>query len=713
MAATLLLLATQPGPAGGRATAGLDDGESDGAGARVEPRVYSLSDTIDVEGERLPLDPLRVPMATTRVERRALQATRGVGLDEGLALVPGVLAQSRAGGSDVRIILRGFGARGAGERSNAGTTRGIRVLLDGFPLTEPDGRTSLDLADLGGIHQIDVIRSNASALFGSASGGVINLVSESPFSRPFEEGRLTLGSFGFRRGEGRAGRFAGKARVRLGASRTAYDGWRSHSAGDATSVEASVLVETSPRGSLGLFVRGVRNRFEMPGALTRSELLLDQRQADSNFVRDHNRRDNRIGRIAARWQQGIGNSQHVLAGLYLEPKYLERAERGRYRDFKRVHAGGSLLYSDGFSVGSDVRGRLSCGLDEAFQDGSILFYTLGPNGTRGSELKADTREGINQVGAYAEAALERARISATAGIRYDLVRYIFEDHQDSALDETKTLKRASPRLALSWRHRPGHALYATLSGGIEAPAFNEVDPPPELQAVRGLNPFLEPAYSYTHEIGAKGRTGLGGARSTSGAGPGFQYDLCLYRIEIYNDIIPYDGGSYYFTAGRSRRVGGEIGSSLDTRWGIRLSASAALSRNEYLRYRTILPGQEAENDFGGNDAAGIPPAQIAGRIEHDLPWGLGVEIGARHLSSYYADDANQARVAAFTLLDATARGRLRLGAISADLFVSLRNLTDRRHTASVFINGVNGRYYEPGAERNVLAGFSLGRPVAD
>ena len=45
--------------------------------------------------------------------------------------------------------------------------RGIRVLTDGIPVTEPDGRTSLDLVDLGGTDRIEVVRSNASSLFGA------------------------------------------------------------------------------------------------------------------------------------------------------------------------------------------------------------------------------------------------------------------------------------------------------------------------------------------------------------------------------------------------------------------------------------------------------------------------------------------------------------------------------------------------------------------
>ena len=111
---------------------------------------------------------LEVPLAITVVGQEQLRRTRGYGLDEALSAVPGVLAQSRYGNSDVRIVIRGFGARGAGDRSNAGTSRGIRVLLDGFPETEPDGRTSFDDVDLGIAERVEVVRSNASALWGNA-----------------------------------------------------------------------------------------------------------------------------------------------------------------------------------------------------------------------------------------------------------------------------------------------------------------------------------------------------------------------------------------------------------------------------------------------------------------------------------------------------------------------------------------------------------------
>jgi len=71
------------------------------------------------------------PLAITKVTASNWYGTRALGLEDALQHVPGVLAQNRAGWSDVRLVIRGYGARGAGDRSNAGTSRGVRVLLDG------------------------------------------------------------------------------------------------------------------------------------------------------------------------------------------------------------------------------------------------------------------------------------------------------------------------------------------------------------------------------------------------------------------------------------------------------------------------------------------------------------------------------------------------------------------------------------------------------
>lgn len=141
-------------------------------------RTYRLEEIV-VTAARRGGDLLRVPLAASIVDAKEFASSRRLSLSDALVGVPGVLVQSRAGAQDVRLSIRGFGARGNGDRSNAGTIRGIKVLVDGIPETEPDGRTSLDLVDLGSAGRLEVIRSNVSTLFGNASGGIINVETRS------------------------------------------------------------------------------------------------------------------------------------------------------------------------------------------------------------------------------------------------------------------------------------------------------------------------------------------------------------------------------------------------------------------------------------------------------------------------------------------------------------------------------------------------------
>lgn len=152
---------------------------------------------VTITGTRSEESLLEVPLAVSIIDQHQFSNTRGAGLNEALWSVPGVIAQSRAGGTDIRLTIRGFGARGAGERSNAGTSRGIKVLVNGIPETEPDGRTAFDMIDAHISHRIEVVRSNASALYGNASGGVVNIRTHTQFTQPYAEVGSSFGSFGF------------------------------------------------------------------------------------------------------------------------------------------------------------------------------------------------------------------------------------------------------------------------------------------------------------------------------------------------------------------------------------------------------------------------------------------------------------------------------------------------------------------------------------
>ncbi|MEQ9416593.1 MAG: TonB-dependent receptor, partial [Salinisphaeraceae bacterium] len=160
--------------------------------AKLEP--------ITVDSSRIERDLQDTPAAVGVIdEQDATQGRQGLQLDESLVRVPGVFAQNRYNfAQNLRVSIRGFGAR-----SPFGI-RGIKLLVDGIPETVVDGQSQSDAIDLTTVENIEVIRGPSSALYGNATGGVIDIDTLSPTDYPLREAAAEYGSFGYNRISARA-----------------------------------------------------------------------------------------------------------------------------------------------------------------------------------------------------------------------------------------------------------------------------------------------------------------------------------------------------------------------------------------------------------------------------------------------------------------------------------------------------------------------------
>ena len=660
-----------------------------------------------------------VPLAVTLVGGEQLRARRGVGLDEALTLVPGVLAQSRTGGGDVRISIRGFGSRGAGDRSNAGTSRGVRILIDGIPETEPDGRTSLDLVDLALVERVEIVRSNASSLYGNAAGGVLDLRTVPTSATRAGTLQAQGGSFGLRRLIGRFSAPVGGGAAYAGVAATHLDGWRERSQSDRVTALGGVARPIGERTTVALLAAAGHHRFRIPGPLTRAEAEADPRRANATYAARDERRFNRIARVGVTLEHRLDSARAISGMLFVAPKLLQRSERGTYRDFTRYHLGGNLLLRDAHPIGEHVRGRLNAGIDEAFQDGAVLFHDLTTTGTRGETLRTNMREGANNLGAFLEEQLAFGeRLLLTIGARHDAIGYFNRDLITPRLDASRTFSRTTPKLGVTWKVTSTHSLYVNVGGGLEVPAGNETDPAGTFgqDTVTSLNPLLEPIRSTTYELGTKRILVFengGFLRSAS-------YDAALYDTEVRNEIVPYRGGRFYFTAGRVRRQGAELGLALSGAGGLGARGALTVNRHRYTDYRVDsmhygVPGRFAS--YAGNHVVGVPGVHYGGALSYaPSTWpGLRLEVGITGVGAFFADDANLVAVPGHVLVNAVLAfdAPTHFGAgRGARGFVSATNLSGRRYIGSAFLNpdvvGGVPVAFEPGRPRELVAGLTVG-----
>jgi outer membrane receptor protein involved in Fe transport len=446
------------------------------------------------------------------------------------------------------------------------------------------------------------------------------------------------------------------------------------------------------------------------------QALEDPTAANETYAARDERRRNRLARVGITLSHEFTEASSLSGMVFVNPKYLQRSERGTFRDFNRHHLGGNLVYRNTFAISRGVTATTLAGADGAHQDGTVLFYSLSADNDRGTELRDNKGEGATNTGVFVQQQLLfNGHIGVDVGARFDRIRYDYRSYIDSRLDDVKEFSRVTPRIGFNYRVSPTQSFYASIGGGIEAPAGNETDPASTFgqDTVTALNPLLEPIHSTTYEIGTKHVLPL-----SIGGLAAFSYEVALYDTRVTNEIVPYRGGRFYFTAGKADRRGLEIGASLMGSSDLQISGSLTLSRNRYLDYTVDSvhygrPGRFA--DYEGNDIAGVPPLfySVSGArsVAPRIP--LRVEVGLRGIGDYFVDDANQVEVPSYHVFSATvATSRpIKIGKLGMRAFAAVENLGDRRYIGSAFVNPdvVNGvpLAFEPGAGRTWIISASI------
>ena len=102
-------------------------------------------------------------------------------LSEVLSYIPGVDIEPRSGfGQPTAISIQGS------------SSRHVRVMIDGIPLnTQASGQVNPTKFPIENIERIEIIRGAASSVWGSALGGVINMITKDAGDTPVPQGSIT------------------------------------------------------------------------------------------------------------------------------------------------------------------------------------------------------------------------------------------------------------------------------------------------------------------------------------------------------------------------------------------------------------------------------------------------------------------------------------------------------------------------------------------
>ncbi len=674
------------------------------------PRDPMPADTIDpipvpgvvVNILRSPVRMDRAPFAVSVIREEIRDRGRSASsIEEALHGLPGVQVQNRFNAAlGEQIAIRGFGAR-----SQFGV-RGIRVFVDGIPATLPDGQSSLDHLDLGSLGRVEALRGPGAALYGNASGGVLNFSSRRPSeARVRPELRLVRGDHGMRRIQATTSGTLGERGYVVSLSRYDWDGFRTRIGGSPGEVYGRTFREQanatfrSPLagGTLSLVGNHLWLDAENPGSLSRADFELGDRRAFPGNVNQGTGKTVRQTQGGVSWIGPVGSRELELSAYGIRRDLsnpipaaivdLDRAAGGFRTLLRTDQMGptGSIWWAVGFEI--DVQS------DERFNFRNVA-------GERG-DLTLDQEEQVLGGAIFVQALLPiNDVLDVMTGLRYDRIRFRADDRfprdpGDPVGTGERTLDSASPSFGLHASFHRSLGAYMNLSTAFETPTTTELANRPE--GAGGFNPDLDPQVGITGEIGARGLLGEVAA-----------WEFAFFHTVLYNELVPFEvetapGRTYFRNSGRSQREGVEA--ALQFTPDPAVSARFVLSTNR-ARFRTYTVG---EQDFGGNRVPGVAPW----RGEAILRVGPGrwyAELRGEALSSIPANDANdpEAEIPSRRLLDARfAINDVRLLGTELSPFLGVTNVFDRVHVSSVAVNAFGGRYFEPGPGRSLYLGASL------
>ena len=609
------------------------------------------------------------------------------GLGELLDPVPGVFSASRFNGAqDLRLSVRGFGSRG-----NFGI-RGIRILLDGFPLTLPDGQSALDDLDPGLIARAEVRRGPAGSLYGSSAGGVISLESPNLFARTGLVAGASTGSHGTYEGRIGYGTSYGDQALGAQASLRHSDGYRDHSKQEHRLFTLQYQGDVTGGDSLSAFLTGVDSPYALdPGGLTEEESRRDRRAASPiNRAFD-------AGEEVQQLRTGIAFTRPLRSG--------EIRLRGQAlgRDFKnKLPFSATELDREVGTVSLELeqqgdRGnafwRWVAGVDLALQrDRRTRFLNdLGNVGAR----TADQRETVKTAGGFLNLIVEpAANLTLQAGVRADWLEFELDDKflDDGDDSGQRTFSELSPGGGASLRLREGLHLFGRVSTAFEPPTTTELADP---SGRGGFNNSVDPQDTLSLETGVRWQLAQGGQGELAGF---------YTRVEdqlVQTPIAGQPGRFFYVNAASSRYHGVEL--SVDQPLGDDLKTALSFSWGDY-RFDDFTDADG--NRFDDNRIPGIPRYQIFASLDHQPSENLSTTLSARWTGKRYADNANSAKSDSYVVVGIHSSYRIKLAGRQLRLYGGIDNLFDEKYDDNLRINAARGRFFEPAPERGFYLGVS-------
>ena len=700
---------------------------SDGQQSKLDSVSYQL-DTVFVSTSRFEQPIYQIPFAIDILDSESLSFNNeSLSVESLFNLVPGIVINNRNNLSEGdRIIIRGIGTR-----SRFGV-RGIKILLDGIPLTFPDGQSQLNNLDINSIGRIEIIRGPSAFLYGNSSGGIIYITSKEISSPHFNYSpKFTIGSFGLQKYSLSSFGKIGNNSLFVNLDKIISNGFRENS--DVNSNSVNIISKQKFNEKISL--QAVLNYYDAPyllnpSSLNKSDARNNPRQA-RQFVKQQG-----AGKNISQTQTGFtlvfapNENQKLETTLYGIWRSMFNPIPGRIIKLKRFSGGIRTNYSFNLHL-LNTECRILMGFDYEFQNDDRKEYeNLGVedyadlaksdiiNHVRIGNNLLNQKEKVDGLGTFSKIEFTPIdNISFSFGLRYD--NYKFSAVDNFFLDDidnsgSLVMKNISGMGGLVYRVNNELQIFTNYSTSFQTPTTSELSN--KADGSGGFNISLKPEQLKNIELGFRG----------SKFNYHLLYNITFYKLILSNMIIPYQIPETQSDEVFFKNAGKAVNNGMDLSINIFVSNKTNfIISYSYMdfKYTDLMESIQINNvtqsfKLDGKYVPGIPKNNFGIGIKHSFGFGLSSELTLNWNDKYFANDWNgpepnfQGNISdyvndSFITAGLKLKYNLMLSFAQFDFFLGITNLMNTKYNGSIITNAAQNRFFEPSPGRNWYSGLSI------
>jgi outer membrane receptor protein involved in Fe transport len=688
---------------GGSATSTREITVDSSGRARVEILFRpSFLEEVTVTATREERSRRETPMTIGVVDRAALEEARPTHPSQILSRVPGVWVSVTGGEGHMTAIRQPL------------TTNPVYLYLeDGIP-TRSTGffnHNALYEINVPASERVEVTKGPGSALYGSdAIGGVVNVVTRSPFDGTGLDVSAEAGSHGWRRAIVGGSLVRGENGVRADLNLSHTDGWR-----DATGYDrASGSIRWDRVTGSGWYFKTLATFSDIDQETAGTSTLPEADYFDNptlNLTPISFRKVTAF-RLSTEVRRDAGVSSWSFIPYFrydsmdLLPNWsltydptVYNTKNDSYgllvkyrRDFSRAQLVSGVDID--VSPGSRLENQIAP-VSERLPSGARIFtdYAMGP-------VIYDYRASYDAVSPYAQVLYSPSdRLHLDFGLRLDVMGYDYEDRLTTPEtpryrrpeDASPRYEHLSPKIGATYTITPELDVFASYRNAFRAPSEGQL-----FRQGSALNTIdLAPVKADNYEVGLRSQP----LRELS-------FEVSLYRLEKSDDILTYrnpvDGATQSVNAGETLHRGVEIGARLTPSAWLAIAGAYSYARHTYEEW---IVDPELGIDYSGNEQEAAPRVLSNLLVTATPLRSTTLSLELSHVGGYWMDAANSSRYDGHTLLHL--RGEVSVGH-GITVFGRLLNSTDARYSEATSYTLQRGRELAPGMPRTLYGGLEFG-----